>query len=156
MKFTEAPKHAVQAVSAVCWRDGKFLLVKRAKPSYQYWLAFPGGKIERGETPTQAIARELKEETNLTAEKFIHLVTINLINDARSRPSYYLSVYQALNVTGDPKPGDDAAEIFWLSIAQMPKYRIIPSVVEIARLVAAQSAPVAVNEGLQELDGFYN
>lgn len=136
MDFTEPPNFAVHAVSAVCRREQYFLLVKRAKPSYQNWLAFPGGKIERGETPVEALRRELKEETDLTAHEFRHLTTINLVDTPFKRPSYFLSVYEAFGVEGEAKPGDDAAEIYWLTLPQMQKHRTIPSVLEIAQKLA--------------------
>lgn len=48
-------------------RDGKFLFQERHKqPYYGYW-GFPTGKIRWGETIIQAAARELMEETGLTA-----------------------------------------------------------------------------------------
>ena len=53
-------------VSAAIWRDGKVLLVERAKPPKGIW-AFPGGHVELGETLEEAAARELQEETGMTA-----------------------------------------------------------------------------------------
>ena len=45
-------------VSASVWRNGKVLLVQRAKPPKGIW-AFPGGHLEAGETLTEGAAREL-------------------------------------------------------------------------------------------------
>jgi 8-oxo-dGTP pyrophosphatase MutT (NUDIX family) len=53
------------AASAACFRDGKVLIAKRIKPPL--W-SLPGGRIEPGETPEAAAARELMEETGVTAE----------------------------------------------------------------------------------------
>lgn len=138
MKFTTPPNFAVHAVSAVCRQDQYFLLIKRAKPSFQNWLAFPGGKIERGETPVQALRRELKEETNLSASEFRHLTTIDLVDAPSKRRSYFLSVYEAFDVKGEAMPGDDAAEIHWLTLTQMRKQRTIPSVLEIAEKLLSE------------------
>jgi 8-oxo-dGTP diphosphatase len=56
----------VQVVAAILERDGKILIGQR-KPGQSHALKweFPGGKIEAGETPEQALARELKEELDL-------------------------------------------------------------------------------------------
>lgn len=53
-------------VSASVWREGKVLLVQRAKPPLGIW-AFPGGHVEPGERLEEAAARELREETGLSA-----------------------------------------------------------------------------------------
>ena len=52
-------------------REGKLLMVKRHEPevkgAHMKW-EFPGGKVDIGETPEQAIVREVKEETGYDIE----------------------------------------------------------------------------------------
>jgi mutator protein MutT len=53
------------ATGVILPRDGGIVLVQRAiSPSYGKWV-FPGGYVDRGETPEQAAAREAKEECGL-------------------------------------------------------------------------------------------
>ena len=53
----------VQVVAAVIERDGRVLICRRrADQSHPLQWEFPGGKVEPGETPPQALARELEEE----------------------------------------------------------------------------------------------
>lgn len=54
-------------VLAVVQRSGAFLLVQRKYPPNQGVWGFPGGKLEWGETLAEGAARELLEETGLTA-----------------------------------------------------------------------------------------
>ncbi|MFA4998748.1 MAG: NUDIX domain-containing protein [Candidatus Paceibacterota bacterium] len=55
-------------VAALIEKDGKFLLEREVIESgKEYWL-IPGGKVEYGETLTEALEREIKEETNLDIE----------------------------------------------------------------------------------------
>ena len=56
------------AVSAAIFRDGKILLVRRAVPPAYHCYTFPGGRVEYGETLSQALAREVSEETGLVIE----------------------------------------------------------------------------------------
>jgi len=59
----------IRVVGAV-FHDGERFLACRKKPGKPlegHW-EFPGGKIEPGESPEQALAREIREELNLIAE----------------------------------------------------------------------------------------
>jgi 8-oxo-dGTP diphosphatase len=56
----------VQVVAAIIERDGRILIGQRqASQSHPLQWEFPGGKVEAGETPEQALARELEEELSI-------------------------------------------------------------------------------------------
>ena len=57
----------LQVVAAILERDGRILIGQR-KPEQAHPLQweFPGGKVEPGETPEQALARELEEELGIS------------------------------------------------------------------------------------------
>lgn len=67
-------------VAAVVCHDGKYLCMQKGKTKFEYtsykW-EFPGGKIEPGETPQQALARELMKEMEYPVEVGEELVTVN-------------------------------------------------------------------------------
>ncbi len=55
-------------VAGILRRDGKFLIGQRqAKDRHGLKWEFPGGKVERGESPRQALKRELREELGIEA-----------------------------------------------------------------------------------------
>src|SRR5258708_33865729 len=58
----------VQVVAAILQREGLILIGQR-KPEQSHPLKweFPGGKVEPGESPEQAVARELEEELSIRA-----------------------------------------------------------------------------------------
>lgn len=56
------------AVSAGIFRDGKILLVRRAREPAKGVYTFPGGRVEFGESLHEALAREVREETGLEIE----------------------------------------------------------------------------------------
>ena len=68
-----------RVVAAVIEVDGKVLCMQRGVNRYVYtshmW-EFPGGKIEEGETPQQALHRELLEEMEFDVEVHEHLATV--------------------------------------------------------------------------------
>ncbi len=49
-------------------REGNVILIKRKYPPFKNFYALPGGFIEKGEKPINALVREVKEETNLKVE----------------------------------------------------------------------------------------
>ena len=56
----------VQVVAAIIEREGKILIGRRkAEQSHPLQWEFPGGKVEHGETPAQALDRELEEELGI-------------------------------------------------------------------------------------------
>lgn len=69
-------KKILQVVGAIIVKDGRILAVKRGENKNKdvaFRYEFPGGKIEQGETPEQALRRELLEEMNYdiqVGEKF--------------------------------------------------------------------------------------
>ena len=50
--------------TGVIVKDEMLLLIRRVRNGEEYYV-FPGGGIERGEVPEEALVREIKEETNL-------------------------------------------------------------------------------------------
>ena len=64
-------------MAAVIERDGRIFAAARGYGDYRGWWEFPGGKIEPGETPQQALQRELLEEMDYRIKVDRHLITVN-------------------------------------------------------------------------------
>jgi 8-oxo-dGTP diphosphatase len=62
------PSHPQLAVSAAIFRDGKVLLVRRARSPAKGFYSLPGGRVEYGESLSAALHREVDEETGLEIE----------------------------------------------------------------------------------------
>ena len=67
---------SIHVVAAIIRRGDKIFATQRGYGAYKDWWEFPGGKIEAGETPEEALVREIKEElaTDITVDKFITTV----------------------------------------------------------------------------------
>ncbi len=55
-------KKTVEVVAAVICDDGRVFATQRGYGEWKDWWEFPGGKIEPGESPQEALWREIKEE----------------------------------------------------------------------------------------------
>jgi len=118
------------AVKALLFFNGSFLLVKRsnnARGEHSYW-ELPGGRLEFGETPEEALTRELKEETGLTAKIIRPLQTWNFFrgNDT-----------QIVGITFLCKADSDTVQLSsehdayaWITFDELDQYRMLPSVLD--------------------------
>lgn len=52
----------IEVVAAVIVKDGKVFATRRGYGEWKGWWEFPGGKIESGECPQEALLREIREE----------------------------------------------------------------------------------------------
>jgi 8-oxo-dGTP diphosphatase len=92
-------------------RKGNIVLIKRKYPPFQGFYALPGGFIEKGENPKQAILREVKEETNLTV-KIIEKIGVFDEEGRDPRGNIHSTAYRC--IIDDPsnmKSGDDSRAV---------------------------------------------
>ena len=104
-------------IDAVIVKDGKILLIKRGvEPFKRYW-GLIGGYVGWDETVEDAVRRELKEELGLDATS---LRFIKLYSNPDRHPKQSIDMAYAVEVTGDPRPGDDAVDFHWYPIDALP------------------------------------
>ena len=63
----------IEVVAAIIRKDDKIFATQRGYGEWKDWWEFPGGKMEPGETPEEALKREIWEElsTEISVEKII-------------------------------------------------------------------------------------
>mgnify|MGYP000882751431 FL=1 len=116
------------AVKALLFDQDKFLLVKRsdkARGEHHYW-ELPGGRMEFGETPENALQRELKEETGLSANILCPLQTWSFFREEETQivGITFLCKAEANNVQLSSEHDDFA----WVRFDEITQYNIVPSV----------------------------
>ncbi|AUT48656.1 NUDIX hydrolase [Achromobacter sp. AONIH1] len=132
----------IPATIAAVIRDGQVLLVRRANPPDQGRWAFPGGKIEMGERIEDAAARELFEETGVTAEPLTVFDAVDVFDhdaDGLLRRHYILVAVLCRWISGEPVAGDDASQARWVPLAELDAQALALSfgVADVARKAAA-------------------
>jgi len=80
-------RKSVKVAAAVIRSDDKIFATQRGYGSYKDWWEFPGGKIEPGETPEEALVREIREEldADIAVERFLTTVDYDY-------PEFHLSM----------------------------------------------------------------
>jgi len=114
----------IEVVAGLIRHRGKILLARRQAGCHLagYW-EFPGGKLEPGETPEQALRRELREELAIATEVLGYL--------GESRYDYghkqvRLLGYHCRYLSGEFSL-DSHDAIVWVTPAKLPDYRLAPA-----------------------------
>ncbi|MEX1084039.1 MAG: NUDIX hydrolase [Xanthobacteraceae bacterium] len=125
------------AVSAAIVRDGEVLVVRRARAPAEGLFTLPGGRVEAGETLTQAIVREVREETGLTIEP-VALAGYRevMAGDAENRRQrhFVILAFAARWLAGEPRPNEEISDFRWVRLAELAA---LPTTEGLAEIVAA-------------------
>ena len=78
----------IEVVAAVIVRDGEVLATRRGYGEWLGWWEFPGGKMEAGESPRDALRREIREELDAEIEVGWLLETVEW-----DYPSFHLTMH---------------------------------------------------------------
>ena len=92
----------LQVVAAIFERDGRILICRRtARQSPALKWEFPGGKVEPGETPHQALRRELHEELALTDVAGEEIMRYQFVYPGKN--PILLIFFRVMEFTGEPQ-----------------------------------------------------
>ena len=121
-------------VVAALVREGSRVLMSRRRadqPMPLLW-EFPGGKVEPGEHPESALAREVREELGCTVaiERIFEVVF-----HAYPEFDLIMLVYAARIIDGTPRPVE-VAEVEWVEAARLPHLDLLPADYPLAETLA--------------------
>ena len=114
MGETSAPTRPQLAVSAAIFRDGKVLLVRRARSPGNGFYSFPGGRVEFGESLHQALAREVDEETGLRIDIVGLAGWREVLPSAAGGGHYVIMSFAARWRANEPVLNDEHDDFKWL------------------------------------------
>ena len=101
--------------------DGDKVLVQDKRDDSWGGVTFPGGHVENGESFTDAVIREIYEETGLTISSPQLCGIKNWFNDDGSR--YMVIFYKTDKFSGDIKSSEEG-EVFWTTVDEMKKMNL--------------------------------
>ena len=114
-------RKSIHVVAAIIKQDNKIFATQRGYGNFKDWWEFPGGKIEAGETPEEALAREIREELDTEISVGDLLMTVEY-----DYPEFHLSMdcFWSSIISGDLTlleheaakwlPVDDLRQVQWL------------------------------------------
>ena len=123
-----------QVVAAILERDGEILICQR-RPDGAHPLKweFPGGKVEAGEIPEQALARELQEELAIRAVVGAEIARYEYAYPGRT--PILLSFYRVREFEGEPRNLAFHA-MRWESVDRLSEYDFLEGDGEIIRILS--------------------
>ena len=135
----KSKKPELTVVAALILRDSKILVCQRRRDdTHSLQWEFPGGKIEPGESPQEALVRELREELGVTASigKEVYRTRHRY---RESQPELELIFYRA-SIDPSAELQNLVFEGFeWAKPSELPQYNFLKADVEFVALVAAGS-----------------
>jgi 8-oxo-dGTP diphosphatase len=132
------PARPILAVSAAIFRDGKVLLVRRARKPALGAYTLPGGVVEAGETLSEAVAREVLEETGLVIAPVTlagHREAITRATDGRAERHFVILCFASRWVSGEVVLNDELDDHRWIAPAEVAGFKTtdgLPAIVAAA------------------------
>ena len=118
------------AVKALVFLNERFLLIKRSgktRGDYYFW-EFPGGRLEFGESPENALIREVSEETGLIVTPISPISTWSFLRDENTEVVGVTFLCETN--TGIVNLSNEHDEYVWITYNELKKYNVIPSILE--------------------------
>ena len=128
------PIKTVHVVAAIIQKGDKIFATQRGYGDFKDGWEFPGGKIEPGETPQEALAREIKEElsADITVGDLLTTVETDYPDFHLSMACYFCELKEGSEMT---LLEHEAAK--WLSLDELDTVAWLPADVEVVKNIKA-------------------
>jgi 8-oxo-dGTP diphosphatase len=138
------PSRPYLAVSAAIFRNGRVLIVRRARPPASGLYTLPGGGVELGETLEEAVIREVHEETALEVRP-VALAGYRqaIARDAKGSVERHFVIlpFAARWIAGEVSLNEELAEAHWLFPGEMAGLTTTEGLMQIVAAAAEQLDP---------------
>lgn len=124
----------IEVVAAIIRKGDKVFATQRGYGEFKDWWEFPGGKMEKGETPEQALIREIHEELDarISVDKFLYTVEWDY-------PQFHLTMHCYLSSLLDEALHLNEHEAArWLGKEELHSVNWLPADVSLLPLIAKE------------------
>ncbi|HKS86330.1 MAG TPA: NUDIX hydrolase [Pseudolabrys sp.] len=133
------PQRPYLAVSAAIFRDGKVLIVRRARKPALNLYTLPGGAVEIGETLKDALIREVQEETSLSIEPITlagHREVIMRDDQGLTERHFVILCFAARWLKGDPILNAELDDARWVGPPDLSSFKTTDGLADIVNAAA--------------------
>lgn len=129
-------RKTIKVVAAIIRRGDKIFATQRGYGEYKDGWEFPGGKVEPGETPQQALVREIREELSANIKVGELLTTVEY-----DYPKFHLSMdcFWAELAEGEEMTLIEHEAAKWLRFDELETVDWLPADVEVVKILKCLS-----------------
>ena len=127
------PSRPQLAVSAAIFREGKVLVVRRARSPAKGFYSLPGGRVEFGETLHTALRREIAEETALTIEIAGLAAWREVLPTTEGGGHFVILSFAAHWSAGEPALNEELDDFQWIAPDALGELKTTPGLLEVLR-----------------------
>ena len=113
----------IEVVAAIIRKEDKVFATQRGYGDWKDWWEFPGGKMEPGETPEEALKREIREELDaeISVDKFLETIDYDY-------PQFHLTMHCFLcSLVGEALHLNEHEAARWLSAQNLNSVEWLPA-----------------------------
>jgi 8-oxo-dGTP diphosphatase len=113
----------IEVVAAIIIKDGEVFATQRGYGEFKGWWEFPGGKIESGECPQEALVREIREELDAEIEVGDLLETVEW-----NYPNFHLTMHCFIcSLTSESMHLNEHEAATWLTKETLHSVKWLPA-----------------------------
>lgn len=113
----------IEVVAAIIIKDGEVFATQRGYGEWQGWWEFPGGKMEAGESPQEALRREIREELDAEIEVGELLETVEW-----DYPNFHLTMHCFIcNLLSESLHLNEHEAAKWLDLQNLRSLKWLPA-----------------------------
>ena len=113
----------IEVVAAIIIKDGQAFATQRGYGEFQGWWEFPGGKMEAGESPQEALRREIREEldADVLVKELLEIVEWDY-------PNFHLTMHCFIcNLLSESLHLNEHEAATWLNLENLRSVKWLPA-----------------------------